>query len=181
MSRRPRGHRPGIVAATLLIAALALTGCSAGAVTQTGTIVSQADGAVGQIGPISLQDMSIEGGPAAFTPAGGQAALRGTIINDGPTTDRLVSVTTPYAQNVRPEGATTIPSVNAVRIVGEDPGPVGPADAALGVGGTMRLTLTGVTQELRPGPTYDVTFTFERAGSVTVPVIVGTGGLAEPS
>ncbi|GAA4927370.1 hypothetical protein EV188_102535 [Actinomycetospora succinea] len=178
MSRRPRGHRPGIVAATLLTAALALAGCSAGAVTQTGTIVSQADGATGQVGPIAVQDVSLEPGPAATAVAGGQVPLRGTIINDGPTTDRLVSVSTPYAQSVRVEGASTIPGGNAVRIVGDEPGPVGPADAALGVGGTMRLTLTGTTQQLRAGPTYEVTFTFERAGAVSIPVIVSAGGLA---
>ncbi|MEJ2885866.1 hypothetical protein [Actinomycetospora aeridis] len=178
MSRRPRGTRPGIVAATLLTAALALAGCSAGAVTQTDTIVSQADGARGQAGPVALEDVSLEPGAQATTPSGGEVALRGTIVNDGATTDRLVSVTTPYALNVRQEGAAVIPQANAVRIVGDDPGPVGPADAALGVGATMRLVLTGTTQQLRPGPTYEVTFTFERAGAVTVPVIVSGGGLA---
>ncbi|MDD7938707.1 hypothetical protein PHK61_09795 [Actinomycetospora lutea] len=179
MSRRPRGPRPGIVAATLLTAALALAGCSAGAVTQTDTIVSQADGARGQAGPLLLEDVAIEPGPAGAVPSGAEATIRGTIINDGPTTDRLVSVTTPYALNARPEGVTTIPANNAVRLVGDDAGPVGPADAAQGTGATARLTLTGVTQELRQGPTYAVTFTFERAGSVTIPVIVS--GLGPPA
>lgn len=179
MSRRPRGPRPGIVAATLLTAALALAGCSAGAVTQTDTIVSQADGARGSIGPILLEDISIEPGPAGAVPSGGQATIRGTIVNNGATTDRLVAVSTPYAQSALPEGATAIPANNAVRLVGDEPGPVGPADAALGVGGTARVTLTGVTQQLRQGPTYAVTFTFERAGSVTVPVIVS--GLGPPA
>ncbi|MFC5137647.1 copper chaperone PCu(A)C [Actinomycetospora rhizophila] len=179
MSRRPRGPRPGIVAATLLTAALALAGCSAGAVTQTDTIVSQADGARGQVGPVSMEDVSIEPGPAGAVPPGAEATIRGSIINDGPTTDRLVAVSTPYAQNVRPEGALVIPANNAVRLVGDEPGPVGPADAALGLGATARLTLTGVTQQLRQGPTYPVTFTFERAGTVTVPVIVS--GLGPPA
>ncbi|MEJ2861128.1 copper chaperone PCu(A)C [Actinomycetospora flava] len=172
MSRRPRGPRPGIVAATLLTAALALAGCSAGAVTQTDTIVSQADGSTGQVGPIGVQDVSLLAGPTGSTPSGSEVPVRGTVVNDGPTADRLVSVSTPYALNVRTEGATTIPAGNAVRMVGAEPGPVGPADAALGAGGTMRVVLTGTTQTLAGGPTYPVTFTFERAGAVTIPVIV---------
>ena len=47
MSRRPRGTRPAIVVATLLTAGLALGGCSAGTVTNTDTVVSQAAGARG--------------------------------------------------------------------------------------------------------------------------------------
>jgi copper(I)-binding protein len=169
MSRRPRGPRPGIVVAILLTAALALAGCSAGTVTQTGTVVSQAAGARGQVGPMALRDIALESGPTGAVPAGAEVPLRGTIVNESPTPDRLVSVTTPYAIGVRQEGAAVIPGNTAVRIVGAA---VGPAAPDSGQGPTMRLTLTGVTQQLGAGPTYAVTFTFERAGTVTVPVIV---------
>jgi copper(I)-binding protein len=172
MSRRPRGPRPGIVVATLLTAALALAGCSAGAVTQTDTVVSQAAGAYGQIGPIALRDLALDPGPEGRVPGGGEVALRGTLVNQGATPDRLVSVTTPYALSVRTEGATVIPNDNAVRLVGAPPAALAPPNPDSRQAGTARVTLTGVTQELRPGPTYALTFTFERAGSITIPVIV---------
>jgi copper(I)-binding protein len=176
MSRRPRGPRPGILVATLLTAALALAGCSAGTVTQTDTIVSQAAGAFGQVGAIALRDISLDPGPAETVPAGAEVALRGTLVNEGGLPDRLVSVTTPYATGVRQEGAAVIPNNNAIRIVGAAPVPVGPADLDSRQSGSMRLVLTGVTQQLRPGPTYAVTFTFERAGTITLPVIVVGSG-----
>lgn len=179
MSRRPRGTRPAIVVATLLTAGLALGGCSAGTVTATDTIVSQADGASGQVGAIALRDVSLDPGPTATVPSGGEVPLRLTIVNESPVPDRLVSVTTPYAVGVRPEGATEIPGSNAIRVVGLDPGPVGPAEPDSRVAGSARILLTGVTQQLRPGPTYEVTFTFERAGTVTVPVLVTGSGPAE--
>lgn len=180
MSRRPRGTRPAIVVATLLTAGLALGGCSAGTVTQTDTIVSQAAGARGAVGPMVLQDISIDPGPAETVPSGVEVPLRGTIINEGAEPDRLVSVTTPYAVGFRQEGAPVIPGENAVRIVGSDPIPaVGPGVPDSRIAGTMRLVLTGVTQQLRAGPTYAVTFTFERAGTVTLPVIVVGSGPSE--
>ncbi|WP_328302199.1 copper chaperone PCu(A)C [Actinomycetospora sp. NBC_00405] len=179
MSRRPRAPRPAIVVATLLTAGLALGGCSAGSVTQTDTIVSQADGAAGQVGGILLRDVSLDAGPTNTVPAGAEIPLRLTIINQTPTEDRLVSVTSPYAVSARPEGPTTIPPNNSLRIIGNDPGPLGPPDPFVRVGGSARITLTGVTQQLRPGPTYEVTFTFEKAGTVSVPVLVVGEGDAE--
>jgi copper(I)-binding protein len=179
MSRRPRGPRPGIVVATLLTAALALAGCSAGTVTQTDTIVSQAAGAFGQVGAISLRDVSLDPGPVETVPSGAEIALRGTIVNEGGTPDRLVSVTSPYATGVRQEGTPVIPNNNAIRVVGANPAPVGPANLDTRQSGSVRVVLTGVTQQLRPGPTYAVTFTFERAGTVTLPVIVVGAGPAE--
>ena len=136
MSRRPRGTRPAIVVATLLTAGLALGGCSAGSVTQTDTIVSQADGATGQVGGILLRDVSLDAGPTNTVPSGAEVPLRLTIINQTPTEDRLVSVTSPYAVSARPEGPTTIPANNSLRIIGNDPGTLGPADPFVRVGGS---------------------------------------------
>ncbi len=172
MSRRPRGHRQAFVVATMLTAALALAGCSAGTVTQTDTTVSGAAGANGQAGEMLIRDLSIDGGANEIVPAGAPAQLKGSLVNQGAVADRLVAVSSPYAVGATPEGATTIPDHNAVRIVGAEPGPVGPPNLEERVSGTMRLTLQGSTQVLRPGPTYAVTFTFERAGTITVPVIV---------
>ena len=173
MSRRPRAPRPAIAVVTLLLAALALGGCSAGTVTQTDTIVSGADGAVGHLGPIQIADVSLVAGPPQTVPAGAEVPLRATIVNQGATEDRLVSVSSPYATSVRQEGQTVIPAGNVIRIVGDEPGPVGAPNPDARQSGSMRLVLQGVTQQLYAGPTYPVTFTFEKAGTVTVPVILG--------
>jgi len=93
MSRRARGYRPAFVVATMLTAALALAGCSAGTVTQTDTIVQNtAVGAYGQVGGIALRDLTIDGGLTETIPAGAPAQLKGEIVNDDPLPDRLVSV-----------------------------------------------------------------------------------------
>ena len=180
MSRRPRGTRPAIVVATLLTAGLALGGCSAGSVTQTDTIVSQADGATGQVGGILLRDVSLDAGPTEHRalgrggppasddhqpdPDGGPArvghlAVRRERPAGGPDDD---------PGRTTPCGSSATTPARSAR-----------ADPFVRVGGSARIVLTGVTQQLRPGPTYEVTFTFEKAGTVTVPVIVVGEGDAE--
>jgi copper(I)-binding protein len=180
MSRRPRGTRPVIVVATLLSGALALGGCSAGSVTATDTVVSQAAGARGSVGAMVLLDVSLDSGPTETVPSGAEVPLRGTLVNEGAEPDRLVSVSSPYAVGARQEGSPVIPGENAVRMLGAEPGPAGPVDPAnRGLTASTRVVLTGVTQQLRSGPTYAVTFTFERAGAVTIPVIVVGSGPTE--
>ena len=173
MSRRPTRRGPAVgLLLTAAAAVLALTGCSAGAVTQTDTTVSSTTGAEGQAGSIAIRDLSIDPGPVPVVPAGATVFLRGTLANQADTTDRLVSVSTPYAAGVRAEGVTVLPGQNAVMIVGSAPVPVGPPIAIARLSGTARITLGPVTQVLNAGPTYDVTLTFERSGSITLPVPV---------
>lgn len=183
MTRRPTGRqastsrrRTALLVATLLgAAALVLSGCSAGAVTQTDTTVSSVSGTEGQVGQVLLRDITLDPGTATVVPAGATITLAGTFVNQGLGDDQLVSVTTPYAAQVRSEGFTTIPGNSATSMVGSRPGPVGPPSPTQ-PNGTMRITLAGVTQVLHAGPTYAVTFTFARAGSITLPVPVQPTG-----
>jgi copper(I)-binding protein len=176
MTRRPTGRprRTALLVATLLgAAALVLSGCSAGAVTQTDTVVPQVSGSQGQTGQMLLRDITLDPGPQVVVPAGATISIAGTLVNQGLGDDQLVSVTSPYFGQVRSEGTTTIPGNAATRIVGSQPGPVGPPSPTQ-PNGTMRLTAPGVSQVLHAGPTYPVTFTFARAGSVTLPVYLQT-------
>ncbi len=176
MTRRPtrRPRRMALLAATLLgAAALVLSGCSAGAVTQTDTTVPSVPGSEGQTGQILLRDITMDPGAAMTVPAGATITLAGTFVNQGLGDDQLLSVSTPYASQVRTEGTTTIPGNAATQMVGSRPGPVGPPSPTQ-VNGTLRVTLAGVTQVLHEGPTYPVTFTFAKAGAVTLPVTVQT-------
>ena len=99
MTRRPTGRprRTALLAATLLgAAALVLTGCSAGAVTQTDTTVSSVGGSEGQVGQILLRNVTLDPGSAVVVPAGATVTLSGTFVNQGLAADQLVSVTSPY-------------------------------------------------------------------------------------
>ena len=176
-------RRPARVAAcaAALVAGLALAGCSAGAVTQTDTTMTGVTGSQGQVGEMLVRDAAIDPGTTAVVPAGTTVTLRASLINEAPGGDRLVSVSTPYATTVTSQGVTQIPGDNALRLVGSDPGPVGPAPADTRIAATARIVLGGVTQVLHAGPTYPVTFTFERAGAVTVPVPVQSAGLTPVS
>jgi len=179
---RPRRRRAHVAAsATALLAALALSGCSAGAVTQTDTTITTVTGSMGQVGEMMVRDLSIDPGPEAVVPAGAMVTLRGSLVNEAALGDRLVSVSTPYATGVTAEGVTEIPGDNAIMIVGSRPGPVGPPPPDSRLTGTARIVLAGATQVLHSGPTYPVTLTFERAGTVTVPVSVVSTGLVPVS
>ena len=174
MTRRPTGRprRMALLAATLLgAAALVLSGCSAGAVTQTDTSVPSVAGSEGQVGQILLRDITMDPGAVPTVPAGATVTLAGTFVNQGLGDDQLLSVSSPYASQVRSEGTTTIPGNAATQMIGARPGPVGPPSLTQ-ANGTLRVTLAGVTQVLREGPTYPVTFTFAKAGVLTLPVSV---------
>ena len=176
MTRRPTGRprRTALLAATLLgAAALVLSGCSAGAVTQTDTTVSSVAGSEGQVGQLLLRNVTMDPGSAVIVPAGATVTLAGTVVNQGLDDDQLLSVSSPYVSQVRSEGTTTIPGDAATQMVGSQPGPVGKPSPAQ-PNGTMRVTLSGVTQVLHAGPTYPVTFTFAKAGSILLPVPVQT-------
>lgn len=189
MTRRPspvasgastRGRR-SLVTATLLsalLATLVLGGCSSGAVSQTDTTVSTVTGAMGQTGEMLVRDLSLDPGPAEVVPAGSPVTLRGTLVNEAPGEDQLVSVSTPYATAVVAQGVTTVPGDNATMLVGSSPVPVGPPAPDTRVTGTARITLNGVTQVLHSGPTYPVTLTFAHAGTITVPTpVISTGAV----
>lgn len=177
MRRRPTRRVPAVgVLLPVLVATLALAGCSAGAVTQTDTTVTTVTGAQGQAGDIAIRNLTIDPGPVAVVPAGATVFLRGTLVNTGDRTDRLVAVSTPYATAIRAEGQLAIPGQNATTIVGADPVAVGPPIPDSRLTGTGRITLAGVTQVLHAGPTYPVTLTFESGATTTLPTSVVTSG-----
>ncbi|MEJ2867263.1 hypothetical protein WCD74_05760 [Actinomycetospora sp. OC33-EN08] len=182
MTRRPTGRpRTALLAATLLgAAALVLSGCSAGAVTQTDTTISSVSGTEGAVGQVLLRDVTIDPGATPVVPAGSAVTLRGSIVNQDLADDQLVSVSTPYAGPPRAEGFTTIPGNSSTFIIGAQPGPVGPPSPTQPTG-TMRITLPAVAQVLHEGPTYPVTFTFARAGSITLPVYMSSTGPTVPA
>lgn len=99
-------------------------------------------------------------------PAGVNAAAYMTLINDGDSTDQLISASTDIAgavelhETTTEDGSMSMQQVTGVEI---------PADgqAVLEPGG-LHVMLIGVTEDLTEGDTVDLTLTFEDAGERTV-------------
>ncbi len=91
-----------------------------------------------------------------------------TISNRGDTPDRLVSISTPAAKRAAihrtrmQDGMMTMRPVGALML---RPG----ASVSLRPGG-LHVMLTGLKAPLKRGGSFDMTLTFEKAGSLTVKV-----------
>jgi hypothetical protein len=163
-------------AVTALIAACcasapSLVGCSAGQITQTDSQVAAVDGAFADVGEsIALRDVLIPAPPNSngTYPAGSSVPVLLTIINQGTRADRLIAVTSPVASQVLVLGTTTIPpGTNVTSTAGS--ASAGVQSQSPLVVGQLRIVLS-TTQPLRAGLNTPVTFVFENAGSVTLPV-----------
>ena len=119
-----------------------------------------------------------EGHDTASTPAGTPAISTGTalvylsITNTGSEADRLVSAHTEVASATSMhanDGAGNV--MQMTELTGGFPIEPG-TTVELGPGGA-HIMLENLTRDLRPGTTYEITLTFERAGDVTLVVTVG--------
>jgi copper(I)-binding protein len=164
--------RPAVLSAVALALALALTGCGAGQVTSTAEHATTTGGVDGRVGAIVLGDaqfvyeLPLPG--ATVYEVGQDAPLKFTIVNEGVTIDRLVAAGSPVATGGVIVGDARVPG-----------GQVLTAGYTSTIAGTplpgtraVQVVLTGLRDPIRAGLTYPVTFTFERAGALTVPVPV---------
>lgn len=169
MSRQQRSPRKVLATAVLAaVAVLTLAACGAGQITGTSTQQPAIAGSNGAAGVLLVRDVQLaypDNGTNQY-PAGADAAMKLTIVNEGSTQDTLVSVTTPAAREVTVEGNREIPGNFAVRVVAPET-----TGAASQPGfGELRMKLVGLTRSIRAGQNVDVTFLFRNAGEVTVPV-----------
>ena len=100
----------------------------------------------------------------------GAAYLR--IANDGAEDDRLTGVAAPVAERVELHAHTMSGGVMRMRRVDAVPVPGGES-AELKPGG-YHVMLIGLRAPLKEGETFPLTLTFDRAGTITVPVAVGS-------
>ncbi|MBO0856207.1 MAG: hypothetical protein J2P18_20850 [Nocardia sp.] len=173
------------VAALAAGATLALSGCSAGQLSQTASQVPAINGNSATVGPVALRDVRILGTTTAnySNAKGGKAVLGFSAVNQGSDQpDQLVSVTTDLGQvTVTPNNPQLAPGVTLLSA-----GPNGGDQAAAGSTATPTATptatatgahpvlveISGLTKDVQPGLTYGVTFNFQHAGSVQVQVPV---------
>ncbi|MFD2398469.1 copper chaperone PCu(A)C [Prauserella oleivorans] len=146
-------------------AALLVTGCGAGQITQTDTQVAAINGASGQTGTIAVRNAELAY-PEGVQPA---AYLRGTdaevlmsIVNQGGRADQLVSARSDAATNITIRGTRTVPAGAALAI--------GPTEPTAGRQLHGEMVFQGLTREVRPGQTVSTTLTFRDAGQVRLEI-----------
>lgn len=190
------------VAALAAAAGLALTGCSAGQHTQTSSQAAAINGNNVDIGAIALRNVFIVYPEAAGEhDKGGKAVLSLSIVNNSETvTDELTSISTDLGQ-VSITGPTgdskfvlapqqtvvAAPGTGASDDHGDDHGATSAAPTTTAAPATTTdgdtpaldpeadpatIEITGLTEAISPGLTYNVTFNFKDAGTVQVSVPV---------
>ncbi|WP_459548968.1 hypothetical protein [Nocardia sp. X0981] len=182
-----RRRRMMTVAALAAGAALALSGCSAGQISQTADQDAAINGSAAEIGTIALRNVHIvypgDESPQNNT-KGGRAALALSIVNTGETvTDELTSVTTDLGTvKITPAEGSKLEISPAETVVvstpeaGAETGTTGETiETDAGETTPARIEITGLTQDIIPGLTYNVSFNFKENGEVSVQVPVDAG------
>ena len=168
MNRALRAATMGV----LLLSPVALSACSAGQVTQTATQERDKTGAQAQVGDISIREAKLAPADDGGYQSGDNAQLQVGLVNGGSSADTLVSVDG--------EGFTSAEIANtAARISSTSTEPTDrieiPAGSSVFVGqdsSDYEITLSGLDESLTTGQYIKVTFSFEKAGEVTLPITV---------
>ncbi len=158
MSRSVR-HRRHLIfpVAVAMAAALTMSGCAAGQISQTADQVAAIDGANATVGDLGVRN-------AQFATPAGQAWKAGTdvpllfwVTNDGLSNDTLTQVSTPAAASVVISGEAVVP---------------GSTHLEFGTDSKVTVTLKGLAADLPYGISVPVTFVFAKAGQLTTNVPV---------
>lgn len=176
-------RRVATAVALAAAAAISLSACSAGQITQTATQVAAVNGNYANQGDISLRNVHIvypNSAEYSLEP-GGKVALAFTAINENESkADRLAKISTDKAKSVT--------------IAGEVGGRIIEPQTAMGAGvpdvtvtddgkeletDLVAVVLNDIAEGVYPGLTVPITFTFERAGDITVQVPVDAGPVRE--
>jgi copper(I)-binding protein len=168
------------VVGVLLLSPVALSACSAGQVAQTAEQNRDKVGGGATIGDLAIRQAHLAYPVSGTYQEGADARLVVAIANGGQADDTLVSITGDSFQSAEVTGtgaaASSAPASGAPASPGTDAGlnvPI-PANSNVYIGGDGPVvTLTGLSQAYGPGQTMDVTMDFQRAGEVTVEVLVG--------
>ncbi|BBY26180.1 hypothetical protein [Mycolicibacterium sediminis] len=168
------------LAACGLTAAVLLSGCGAGQVSQTAMQMPAVNGTTASVGDptygIALRNLHIRAPQTtdAVEP-GTEAELIFVAVNgSAENPDRLVSITSDVG-TVTVTGNADVPAGGTL-VVGTPDGQVSPLDAVEDAR-TVEATVA-LTKPISNGINYDFTFTFQRAGSSTIAVPISAGETA---
>jgi hypothetical protein len=161
------------LAACGLAAAVALSGCGAGQISQTATQEPAVNGTSANIGNISLRNIHLRAVQSTdYVQPGSEVELIFVAANNSPDEDdKLVSITSDVG-TVALTGDASVPA-SGVLVVGVPDGqttPLESVEAAEAAEANVNLS-----KPITNGITYNFTFDFERSGEGTVPVPISAG------
>jgi len=161
------------LAACGLAAAAALSGCSAGQLSQTASQQAAVNGTAATVGDITLRNVHLRAPQTGdYVQPGGEVELLFVASNESPdSADKLTSITSDFG-TVSLSGDTALPAMD-VLIVGEPDGQVAALEQAEKSDAAKAMVST--SKPITNGLTYDFTFNFEKAGQTTVPVPISAG------
>jgi copper(I)-binding protein len=164
-----RSARGAALAAGAVIGAVTITACSAGQLSQTAMQQSAVDGNAAVVQNVALRNVRIQALQTGdYLRPGTTVDLVLVAVNQSPDlADKLVGVTTDIGK-VTVTGDPTLPP-SGVLFFGNQNGQSRNADHAIEAGDSVKATVA-LTKPITNGPNYEFTFTFEKAGSVSVPV-----------
>jgi hypothetical protein len=161
------------LAACGLAATVALTGCSAGQVSQMATQQPAVNGTSANVGPISLRNVHMRATQTSdYVQPGRDVELLFVAVSSSPDlNDKLVSITSDVGK-VTLTGDTSVPA-NGVLAVGEPDGQIAPLESAEKA--DVAKAAVALSAPITNGLTYKFTFAFEKAGETTVTVPISAG------
>ncbi len=164
-----RSANLAVLASGALISAVAISGCGAGQIAQTAMQQSAVDGNQATVKNVALRDVHISAKQTGdFLRPGTTVDLVLVAVNQSPDiTDKLLGITTDIGK-VTVTGNPTLPASGAL-FVGDQNGQTKKADKAIESADTVKATIA-LSKPITNGPNYEVTFNFEKAGSVSVAV-----------
>ncbi|MFD4369130.1 hypothetical protein [Rhodococcus sp. NPDC058521] len=165
-----RRRRSALVTALIAVVGVAAAGCGAGQDTQTGNQQAAVGGNSAQVDGIELLNVYFRADPTDTGQARyGQVTLAFTVINTSDTADRLESI------DATADASLTLEGPDEARVI--RPGtsmsagqPIEQLEPATAPDQPITVRVDMPDDAVRPGLTHPVTFTFERAGSVTLQV-----------
>ncbi|TFV90590.1 copper chaperone PCu(A)C [Blastococcus sp. CT_GayMR16] len=168
MNRALRAATMGV----LFLSPVVLSACSAGQVTQTASQERDKTGAQGQVGEISVRQAELVNPRSGSYERGDDAELQVALVNGGTEADTLVGVDGEGFGSAEIESSGTGTSTGSRGSDGEIEIPAG---TSVFVGSDeFTVTLTDLDEDLTSGQYIEVTFTFENAGEITLPLTVAT-------
>jgi copper(I)-binding protein len=173
-----------VLTALVMGAALVMAGCGAGQITQTAGQQAAINGADAQVKTLAIRDAVLQFPPNGAYPAGSDAALQLTIVNDGSNDDELVSVSSDAAAGAVILGSKTIVARSSLFVTPPTAGaPVttSPSSSATGVTSSSPATTTS-SGSASASPTSTSTSTSPTSTSPSSPpsspsVAIGTASI----
>jgi copper(I)-binding protein len=155
------------------LAAISLSGCGAGQVSQTATQEPAVNGTLTTVGPIALRNIHLRAAQSTdYVEPGRDVELLFVAVNNSPdVNDKLVSVSSDIG-TVSLSGDTSVPA-NGLLVVGEPDGQIAPLEAAEKADAAQAKV--ALSKPITNGLTYNFTFDFDKAGEKTVAVPISAG------